>query len=333
MFCPKCGSEIHEGYKYCANCGANAPKTTQEAAPAPKPVAAPAPPAPKPVEKAPEKPLAADIEKAKKEPAPAPVAAPAPAPAPPPPKPVIDVKKIIKSPPKVLAVEGTLDFKAAEHALVSEGLKTSAFSGFFSKAAATDVRVDSLTKIYEPVHMVRAVYEGTFEVVKDFNLNLDPNTVKVELAGKVHEVKPVAQGGGLFSSGASNALKLTGTETIKKRNEKAVYYDMNGVRKDNIGQYVKGKKTSPFNPEKEESRTQVLGTHFDASHLTDLVLTPDIVQRVQNANKKLDEIITVDIQTVYYPKYKAVVTNLKNSQQRHLIFSAVDKQVLSAETF
>jgi hypothetical protein len=37
--------------------------------------------------------------------------------------------------------------------------------------------------------------------------------------------------------------------------------------------------------------------------------------------------------TVYYPKYKALVTNLKNNEQKYVIFSAVDKQVFSTETF
>ena len=35
----------------------------------------------------------------------------------------------------------------------------------------------------------------------------------------------------------------------------------------------------------------------------------------------------------YSPKYKATVTNLKSNQQRVLVFSAVDKQVMGSETF
>lgn len=305
MFCPHCGTEVKEGHKFCAHCGAKVQMTPEKKKEAPPPAS------PKQAASAPK-----------------PAAAPAPAV---PPKPPIDVKNIIKNPPKTMAVEAALDFKAAEHTLVNDGLKTQAFAGLFSRPQPSEVRVDSLTLVYEPVHMVRAVYEGTFEVTKDFNLALDPDTVKVELAGKAHEVKPTA-GGGLFG-GASNTLKLTGTETIKKRNEKAVYYDMNGVRKDHIGNHVKGKKTVAFDPHKDRARTAVLGTKFDASDLTDLVLTPDIVQRMQTANKLLDERITVDVQTIYYPKYKATVTNLKSNEQRNLVFSGVDKQVLPSEHF
>lgn len=246
----------------------------------------------------------------------------------------LDVKNIVKSPPKVMVVEESIDFKGAEHALEAEGLKTKAFSGVFSSPMPNEVRVDSLVKVYEPIHMVRAVYEGTFEVAKEFNLQLDSDTVKIDLDGKSYDIKPVAQAGsGLFGGSAAPSLKLTGTETVKKRNEKAVYYDMKGVLKPAIANYVSGKNTDSFNPSQQKARTEVLGTDFHATGLSDKVLTPDIILRQQNAKKTVSERITVDIQTIYYPKYKALVTNLKNSQQKYLIFSAVDKQVFGSETF
>jgi hypothetical protein len=251
-----------------------------------------------------------------------------------PPKPAIDVKKIVKKPPEVVSLKETVDFKAAEAALETEGLKTNAFSGFFSKAQPSEVRVDSLTKIYEPVHRVRAVYEGKFEIAKDFTLQLDPDTTKVVIDEKIYKVEPPVAQGGMFSGGLASTLKLTGVETVDKRVEKAVYYNMNGVENATIGNYVKGKETVPFDSNKAASgRAQVLGTNFDASGLTDRVLTPDIVQRPQNAKKTLSEQISVEVQTVYFPKYKALVTSLKNSQQRSLIFSAVDKQILNTENF
>jgi hypothetical protein len=108
---------------------------------------------------------------------------------------------------------------------------------------------------------------------------------------------------------------------------------MNGVQKNNIEAYTKGKKTVKLDPSKQMPRTQVLGTKFDASSLSDKVVTPEIIQRQQNAKKTMSEKITVDIMTVYYPKYKALVTNLKNNEQKYVIFSAVDKQVFSTETF
>ena len=246
-------------------------------------------------------------------------------------KPAIDVQNVIKRPPVVVSLRETVDFKGAETALDNEGLKTRAFSGMFNSAQPNEVRVDALTKVYEPVHMVRAIYEGEFEVMKEFTLQLDPGTVKLLLDGKPHDIPP-AVGGGTFG-GATSSLKLAGMENIKKRVEKGAYYDMNGVQKNNIENFIKGKDSIPFDPSKQVARTQVLATKFDASGLADKVMTPDIVQRVQNAKSTVKESITVDIQTIYYPKYKALVTNLKSQQQKYLIFSAVDKQILSTETF
>ena len=97
--------------------------------------------------------------------------------------------------------------------------------------------------------------------------------------------------------------------------------------------YVKGKQTLPFNTSKQMARTTILGTNFSAANLTDKVLTPDLVQRVNNAKRLVEEKITVDIQTIYYPKYKAQVTSLKNQQSKYLVFSAVDKQIFSTELF
>jgi hypothetical protein len=293
MFCPKCGTQIPDGGKFCPSCGAAIQQQTN--ANAVKQAPAPQQPA-----------------------------------KPPAPTNTVDVKNIIKSPPKVATLDNIMDFKAAEKAL-EDGLKTQAFSGLFSSVQPSEVRVDSLTMIYEPVHRVRAVYEGSFEVVKDFNLALDPDTVKVTIAGKSYDIKPTGSGG-LFG-GSSSSLKLTGTELVKKRREKAIYYDMNGVQKSNIDNYVRGKKTKTFDPSKKIPRAQILGTQFDASGLTDQVITPEIVQRQQNAKKTIGEKITVDVDTIYFPKYKALVTNLKNSQQKYVIFSAADKQTFQTETF
>lgn len=295
MYCYKCGNKIDEGFNFCAKCGTPVPgKVIQQ--PAVQPVAQPAP------------------------------AQPTKAPA------VVDVKDIVRKPPVVVSLRESIDFKGAETALETEDLKTKAFSGFFGGPQAGEIRVDSVIKIYEPVHMVRAVYEGTFEVMKDFNLGLDNDTVKLVLDGKTYDVKPVG-GGGTFGGGAAPSIKLTGAETIKKRVEKGMYYDMNGVQKNNIEAYVKGKETVPYDPKKEMARTQVLGTNFSAANLTDKVLTPDIVKRLQNAKTTIGEKITVDIQTIYYPKYKALVTNLKGNQQKYVVFSGVDKQIFNTETF
>lgn len=319
MFCHKCGAKIDDASAFCLKCGVKTPsdvasggkavakaekKTTGKAAKTPAPVAQPQP-APQPV--APAQPVAKIAPNA-----------------------LADVKTI-KSPPKILSLKETIDFKGAETALENEGLKTKAFAGFFSSPLPTEVRVDLLVKIYEPIHMVRAVYEGTFEVMKDFNLSLDPGTTKLVLDGKTYDITEVASGGAF--GGSSAPLKLTGMETVKKRVEKAVYYDMNGVQKNNIQGFVQGKPTVSFDSGKTMPRCQVLGTNFSALGLTDKVLTPDIVQRMQNAKNTVDERITVDIQTIYYPKYKATVTSLKNNQQKYLVFSAVDKQVMGTETF
>ena len=314
MFCPKCGGQVPDGGKFCPKCGGALPDVSSTKEELKQALKA------NPVQ----------VEAAAPAPAPAVAVAPAPAPAP---GTVVDVKNIIKSPAKNVTLDGIIDFKAAEVALESEGLKTKAFSGIFSSAQAHEVRVDSLTMIYEPVNMVRAVYEGTFEVVKDFNLALDPDTTKVVIESKSYDIKPVASGGGLFGGGSSSSLKLTGTETINKRKEKGVYYDMNGVMKMNIETYIKGKKTAPFDPAKQMTRTQVLATTFDASGLSDKVITPDIITRQLNAKKTVSEKITVDTMTVYYPKYKALVTNLKNNQQKYVVFSGVDKSLFSTETF
>ena len=315
MFCHKCGSQIPDGGKFCPKCGASSQTVDDSkatAAAVQKTAAQPAATAPAPVPANQQAP-----------------AAPAPAPKP---ANTVDVKNIIKSPPKVVTLDGAMDFKAAEQALEG-GLKVQAFSGLFSSPQPSEVRVDSLTMVYEPVHRVRAVYEGNFEVAKEFNLALDPDTVKVTIDGKSYDIKPVASGGGLFGGGGSSSLKLTGTEVVKKRKEKAVYYDMNGVLKNNVDAYVRGKKTKSFDPKKQIPRAQILGTQFDASGLTEQVITPDIIQRQPNAKKTIDEKITVDIDTIYFPKYKALVTNLKNSQQKYVIFSAVDKQVFQTENF
>jgi len=320
MFCNQCGADIKEGFKFCAKCGA--PIATVQA-----PVAAPTAKgkavkgkkaAAQPVQAAPPAPVTA----------PAPVAVATPVVAPAGPKP--DVKNIVRKPLVVVSLLETLDFAAAEKELEG-GLKCKAFSGFFSSAQPSEVRVDSLVKFYEPVHMVRAAYEGTFEVMKDFNLNLDPGTVKLSLDNKVYDIKEIASGGAF--GGSSSNLKLTGMETVNKRVDKAVCYDMNGVQKNQIEIYVKGKQTLPFNTSKQMARTTVLGTNFSAANLTDKVMTPDIVQRVNNAKRLVEEKITVDIQTIYYPKYKAQVTSLKNQQSKYLVFSAVDKQVFSTELF
>jgi len=298
MYCYKCGNKIDEGFNFCAKCGTPVPGKVimQPGTPQPAVTAQPAPAQPAKV-----------------------VA-------------VIDVKDIIRKPPVVVSLRETVDFKGAEAALETEGLKAKAFSGLFGGPQASEIRVDSLVKVYEPIHMVRAVYEGTFEVMKDFNLALDMDTVKLVLDGKTYDTKAVGTGG-VFGGGAAPSIKLTGTETIKKRAEKGMYYDMNGVQKNNIEAYVKGKDSVPYDPKKEMARTQVLGTNFSAANLTDKVLTPDIIKRLQNAKTTIGERITVDIQTIYYPKYKALVTNLKNKQQKYLIFSAVDKQVFNTETF
>lgn len=318
MFCNQCGADIKEGFKFCAKCGA--PIAT---------VQAPAAAAPAAKGKAAKGKKAIAAQPAPVAPQPAPIAsAPVIAAAPAGPKP--DVKNIVRKPPVVVSLQETLDFAAAERELEG-GLKCKAFSGFFSSAQPSEVRVDSLVKFYEPVHMVRATYEGTFEVMKDFNLNLDPGTVKLSLDNKVYDIKEVASGGAF--GGGSSTLKLTGMETVNKRVDKAMCYDMNGVQKSQIEIYVKGKQTLPFNPSKQMARTTILGTNFSAANLTDKVLTPDIVQRVNNAKRLVEEKITVDIQTIYYPKYKAQVTSLKNQQSKYLVFSAVDKQVFSTELF
>lgn len=320
MFCSKCGTEIKPGFKFCPKCGS--PAQTPPAAPAPQPTSQPAPqPAAQP---APQK----AGKKAGKKAAPAPQPTPQPAA-----KPAIDVKKIVKKPPEVVSLKETLDFKGAENALEAEALKVNAFAGFFSRPQPSEVRVDSLTKIYEPIHRVRALYEGKFEIAKDFTLPLDPGTVEVVIDGKSYKVEPSVAQGGIFGGGSGATLKLTGVETVDKRAEKAVYFNMNGVENTSISNYVKGDTVAFDSKEAASGRSQVLGTNFDASDLTDRVLTPDIVQRPQNSKKTVSEQITVEVQTVYFPKYKALVTNLKNSQQRYLIFSAVDKQILSSESF
>jgi hypothetical protein len=333
MFCPKCGSQVPEDGKFCPKCGASMPNVDDTKAELKEALKNSSPPkdAPKPAD------TASSHAPVQSTTTPVAAATPPAQPAPPMPQPatsaaapapVIDVKNIVKSPPRIVTLE-SMDFKAAEAALESE-LKVRAFSGVFSSAQPNEVRVDSLTMVYEPVNMVRAVYEGTFEVVKEFNLSLDPGTVSLELAGKSHEIAEVASGG-MFGGGSQ--FKITGTETVKKRIEKGLYYDMNGVQKNNLENYIKGKKIVSFDPAKQMPRTQVLGTSFDASGLADKVLTPDIVQRQQNAKKTVEERITVDTMTVYYPKYKSMVTNLKNQQQKYLIFSGVDKQVFPTETF
>lgn len=319
MFCYKCGAQMGDGYKFCPKCGATTHPEIATIASAPVPAKKGAKGA-----KAAPQPLAPVMQ-----PAPQPVMQPAPVAAPP--KLSMDVKNVIRKPPAVVSPPEMIDFSGAEAALEKEGLKTRAFSGVFSSARPEEVRVDSLVKFYEPVHVVRATYEGTFEVMKDFTLPLDPGTTKLLLDSKSYDVTPVASGGA-FGGGASS-IKLTGMETIVKRNEKASCYDMNGVQKNQIDNFVKGKVMQPFNPAKPMPRTTVLNTAFSAANLVDRVMTPDLVQRQMNAKRTVDEKVTVDIQTVYYPKYKAVLTNLKNSQQKALIFSAVDKQVLGTETF
>jgi len=319
MFCYKCGAQMGDGYKFCPKCGAlTHPEVTNVASatvPAKK-GAKGAKAAPQPVAPVMMRPVPQQVMQ------PMPVA---------PPRPSVDVKNIIRKPPAVVSPPEMIDFKGAEDALDREGLKTRAFSGVFSSAKPEEVRVDSLVKYYEPVHVVRATYEGTFEVMKDFTLSLDSGTTKILLDGKNYDVTPVATGG-TFGGGASS-IKLTGMETIVKRNEKASCYDMNGVQKNQIDNYVKGKVMQPFNPAKPMPRTTVLNTAFSAANLVDRVMTPDLVQRQMNAKRIVDEKVTVDIQTIYYPKYKAVLTNLKNNTQKALIFSAVDKQVLGTETF
>ncbi len=298
MYCPRCGNQLPDGAKFCTGCGAPVPKilpVTQQGRGDSQPLKAPEKKAPKQA--------------------------------------TIDVKNIVKNPPKIVSLRESIDFKGAEHALEGEALKTKAFSGLFSSAEAHEVRVDALTKIYEPIHMVRATYEGTFEADKEFNLQLDPDTVKVAIDKNTYDVKPPVANGGLFSGSSAPALKLTGTETIKKKSESGVYFDMKGMEKPMLEQLVKGKDTVPFDHKKKMPRTQVLETTFNPSGVTDRVLTPQIIQRPPNSKKTVDEKITVDMMTVYYPKYKATVTHLKNNQQKVLIISAVDKQLLSNETF
>jgi hypothetical protein len=305
---------LKEKSKFCAKCGATV--SAAEAAPAKAAKVAKAVKGAKKAEAAP----AAVVRAAPVAP-PAAQLAIAPAPA----AKTISVSNIVRKPSVVVSLQETMDFTAAEKELDS-GLKAKAFAGFFSSPPLNEVRVDSLTKIYEPVNAVRAVYEGTFEVMKEFTLNLDPGTTKLSLEGKSYDIKEVASGG--------TSLKLTGAETITKRVEKGVYYDMKGVQKNQLEAIIKGKPTLPFNPAKAAGpRVQVFMSSFDSSGLTDRVLTPDLVQRVNNAKKTVDEKVTVEILTVYCPKYKATVTSLKNNQQKVLIFSAVDKQVFPTETF
>jgi|GEM_PF-2770261 len=322
MFCHQCGSEVKDGFKFCAKCGTpvtiaqlkEAIAESKKGKGSKKKGAKEAPAQPAPVAQA----------------APVQIQTPPAAPATVAKAPTVQVSNIVTKPPVVVSLQETLDFAAAEKELES-GLKTKAFAGFFSSPLPQEIRIDALTKTYEPIHMVRATYEGTFEVMKDFVLNLDPGTAKLDLDGKKYDIKEVASGGAF--GGGSSTLKLTGMETVVKRVEKAMTYDMNGVQKSQIEQFVKGKPTMPFNPSKAMPRTTVLGTNFSAAGLTDKVLTPDIVQRVNNAKRTVDERITVDIQTIYYPKYKALVTSLKNNQQKALVFSAVDKQVFNTEVF
>ncbi len=243
----------------------------------------------------------------------------------------MDVKDIEKKPRKNVSLKESIDFKGAEKAL-EDGLKTKAFSGIFSSADPSDVRVDSLTKLYEPVHAVRAVYEGEFRVNKEFTLQADPDTVKLKLGGKSYDVKPPESGGGLFGGSSAPVLKLTGEQIVRKRVERGAYYDMKGVAKPNLEQLIKDKPTSPFDPKKEMKRTEVLSTDFDPSGLEDKVMAPDIIQRPQSG-KTVSEKITVETLTVYYPKYKAVVTNIKSNQKKTLVISAVNKQTMGGEKF
>ncbi len=293
MFCPKCGAEVEEGFKFCPKCGASLEGLVS------KSTTAPAGPT---AEKSPAQTV-----------------------------PQIDVKNIITKPYRVVSLKETIDFKGAENTLEQEGLKTKAFSSLFSSPQPQEVRVDSLVKIYEPVHISRVVYEGLFEVQKEFVLQLDPNTIKVSVGGKSFDVKPVSQGG-LFG-GSSTTIKITGIETIRNVEERGKYYNMNGVESTVVESAVKGKELVPFNPSKEMPRTQVLTSSFKPSAARGELLTPDIVKRPSNIKNTLSEKITIETLTVYYPKYKALITNLKNGNQKYLIFSAVDKQVFSAETF
>ncbi len=324
MFCPRCGMQLHDDAKFCTNCGAAVPKIvpfTTSGQKVKEPVTGPQPAAQKP----------AQAQRQVPPPKPSPKTPPK---APPKPSqvPALDVKKIITKPPVILALKESMDFKAAEDALESGGLKTKAFSGFFGGPQPTDLRVESLTKIYEPIHLIRATYRGIFEVLKEFNLPLDPDTIKVIMDSKVHDIESPPSAGGFFSSSAPT-LKLTVSQIVNKVVEKSIYYDLNWAEKPVLENYIRDKPTVQFNPEKPIPRSAVLGTQAAPQDYTTRVLTPQIIQRPPVYKTLMEESITIETQTIYYPKYKALVANLKNNQRKYLIISAVDKQILPSETF
>lgn len=298
MYCPKCGTEVKEGYQFCPNCGAKAgekPKVGEAAAPV-----AQAPSAPQPAKST---------------------------------GPTIDVKNIEIKGLEVVQLEETIDFKKAEKILEADGKKIEAFSGFFGKPEPSMIRVEELVMIYEPVHTMKATYEGSFEVEKNFPLTLDPGTVKFTFDEKDYKVEQPKEKKGFFS-GDAHVYQMNIVENVVKKNEKALYFNLNGIENSTIKNFVDGMKTVPFDVQSHISgRKQLLNTDFDPSGFKDRVLVVGLVNRPPMFKKMLKEKITVEPHTIYVPKYRVLCKNLKNNQTKYMFFSAADGKVFNTETF